>query len=353
VDFTSVYANAPADVFPQAVALMADLVRNPTFAEEELDRQRTQTLDGLKVSLASPGQVASMASGRVVYGDAPTARRASARLRQPAGPDPRRRGRLPRRPLPALGRHPGVQRRHHARGRARPGPVGLRRLGAPCARAAAPSFRRRRPLAAARRRHRPARARARRRWSRPCAACPRSDDYFPLTLGNTLLGGSFTSRLNQEIRIKRGLSYGTRSSLGLREGPGLFTASAQTKNETAVEVSDLILAEIERLDTTQPTESELTTRRAILTGAFGSSLETVDGLGSLVANLALYDLPMSDLAAYAGNVAAVDGPRPGRPPSPAPCRSRTPAWSSSATRRNSSTPCAPNTRTSRSSRSPA
>jgi zinc protease len=49
----------------------------------------------------------------------------------------------------------------------------------------------------------------------------------------------------------------------------------------------------------------MTTRQAILTGAFGSSLETVDGLGSLVAGLALYDLPMSDLAAYAGRVRAI------------------------------------------------
>jgi len=42
-----------------------------------------------------------------------------------------------------------------------------------------------------------------------------------------------------------------------------------------------------------------------LIGGFGRSLETVDGLGSLVANLALYDLPMSDLADYAGRVRAV------------------------------------------------
>ena len=47
------------------------------------------------------------------------------------------------------------------------------------------------------------------------------------------------------------------------------------------------------------------TRRAILTGSFGSSLETVDGLGGLVAGLALYDLPMSDLAAYVNNVEGI------------------------------------------------
>jgi zinc protease len=309
-DFTSVYANAPADVFPQTVALMADLVRNPTFAEEELDRQRTQTLDGLKVSLASPGQVASMVSGRVVYGDAPYGAPGIGTVTT----------------VPALTRADVVA--FHA-ARYQPSDATLVFSGditPEAARALAQSafgdWRTTSTASAANAAAAPAGQTLSPRVvviDQPGAGqaavvaalrgVPRVNaDYFPLTLGNTLLGGSFTSRLNQEIRIKRGLSYGTRSSLGLREGPGLFTASAQTKNETAVEVSDLILAEIERLDTTQPTESELTTRRAILTGAFGSSLETVDGLGSLVANLALYDLPMSDLAAYAGNVAAVDGP---------------------------------------------
>jgi zinc protease len=307
-DFTSVYANAPADVFPQTVALMADLVRNPTFSEEELDRQRTQTLDGLKVSLASPGQVAAQASGRVIYGDAAYGAPGVGTVTT----------------LPGLTRADVVA--FHA-ARYLPSDATLVFSGditPEAARALAQSaFGDWRapatvvPPAAA-----PAGVPLQPRIvviDQPGAGqaavtvalrgVPRTDPaYFPLTLGNTLLGGSFTSRLNQEIRIKRGLSYGTRSSLGLRRGDGLFTASAQTKNETAVEVSDLILAEIERLDTTQPTESELTTRRAILTGAFGSSLETVDGLGSLVANLALYDLPMSELAAYAGNVAAVDGP---------------------------------------------
>ncbi|NBW08113.1 MAG: insulinase family protein [Caulobacteraceae bacterium] len=309
-DFTSVYANAPADVFPQTVALMADLVRNPTFAEEELDRQRTQTLDGLKLSLASPGQVASMVSGRVVYGDAPYGAPGAGTVTT----------------VPALTRADVVA--FHA-ARYQPSDATLVFSGditPEAARALAQSafgdWRATSPASAANAAVAPAGQTLSPRVvviDQPGAGqaavvaalrgVPRVNaDYFPLTLGNTLLGGSFTSRLNQEIRIKRGLSYGTRSSLGLREGPGLFTASAQTKNETAVEVSDLILAEIERLDTTQPTESELTTRRAILTGAFGSQLETVDGLGSLVANLALYDLPMSDLAAYAGNVAAVDGP---------------------------------------------
>ncbi|RZJ30115.1 MAG: insulinase family protein, partial [Brevundimonas sp.] len=238
-DFSNVSVNAPSDVFPRALALMADVVRRPDFAAEEVERQRDQSLDGLRVSLSSPGPVASLAAGRVVYGDAPRA--------NPAG--------VAAAPRVVVIDQPGAGQAAVY--------VAMRSIA-------------------------------------------RTDgDYFPLTLGNTLLGGSFTSRLNQEIRIKRGLSYGTRSNLGVRQDEGAFVASAQTRNDAAAEVAGLILDEITRLSTTRPTDSEMTTRQAILTGAFGSSLETVDGLGGVVANLALYDLPMSDLAAYAGRVEAI------------------------------------------------
>ena len=307
-DFTNIYTNAPADVFPQAVALMADLVRNPAFTAEELERQRTQALDGLKVTLSTPGPVASQAAARVIYGDAPYG--------APARGTPASIAAITREDVVAF----------HA-AHYRPSDATLVFSGditPAAARALAQSaFGDWKDPAAT---VAPTTARAGQSLAprvividQPGAGqaavvaairgVPRTDaGYFPLTLGNTLLGGSFTSRLNQEIRIKRGLSYGTRSSLGMRRDDGLFTASAQTKNESAAEVADLILAEIARLGATQPTESELTTRRAILTGAFGGSLETVDGLGALVADLALYDLPMSALADYVSRVDAIDGP---------------------------------------------
>jgi zinc protease len=305
-DFSNVYANAPANVFPETVALMADLVRNPAFAQEELDRQRDQTLDGLRISLSTPGPVAAQAAARVIYGEAPYGAPGSGTLTT----------------LPALTRQ-DVAIFHQQR--YRPIDATLVFSGAideaearALAEAAFGDWTNPSAVGAAFDPSGPAQAPRIVVIDQPGAGqaavtvalrgVSRTDaDYFPLTLGNTLLGGSFTSRLNQEIRIKRGLSYGTRSSLGVRAEDGLFTASAQTRNDAAVEVSDLILAEITRLSTTRPTASELTTRQAILTGAFGGSLETVDGLGGLVANLALYDLPMSELAAYVGNVEAIDG----------------------------------------------
>jgi zinc protease len=304
-DFSNVSVNAPSDVFPQALTLMADMVRHPDFAADEVERQRDQSLDGLRVALSSPGPVAGMAAGRLVYGDAPYG--------APGGGTPNS--------LPGLTREDVVA--FHA-ARYRPETARLVFSGditveqaRTLAQQAFGDWRASAPAPAPR--ANPAGAAVAPRVvviDQPGAgqaavyvamrSIDRTDaDYFPLTLGNTLLGGSFTSRLNQEIRIKRGLSYGTRSNMGVRQDEGAFVASAQTRNDAAVEVADLILAEIARLSTTQPTASEMTTRQAILTGAFGGSLETVDGLGGQVANLALYGLPMSDLAAYAGRVEAI------------------------------------------------
>jgi hypothetical protein len=234
---------------------MADLVRNPAFAEEELDRQRTQTLDSLKVALSTPGQVLSQAVGRVVYGNAPYGSPGVGTVTS----------------LPAITRDDIVA--FHA-ARYRPEAATLVFSGditEAQARALAQSaFGDWAPAGVA------AAAIASPAGQSPwqpriividqpgagqaavavaMRSVPRATaDYFPLTLGNTLLGGSFTSRLNQEIRIKRGLSYGTRSSLGLRRDTGAFVASAQTRNDAAPEVADLILAEIVRLGATAPTD---------------------------------------------------------------------------------------------------
>jgi zinc protease len=303
-DFTTVYANAPADVFPQAMEIMADLALRPDFAVEELERQRDQALDGLRIQLSSPGPVGSATVARVIYGDAPYGAPGGGTLTSLAA--------LTREDVAAFhaGRYSPAGAKlvfsgditvDQARALAEQAFGGWR------AATTAPEVVSRAGPASPPRVvviDQPGAGQAAVFVARRSIA--RDDaDYFPLTLGNTLLGGSFTSRLNQEIRIKRGLSYGTRSGLGVRLDTGAFTASAQTRNDAAVEVAGLILAELTRLATTRPTESEMTTRQAILTGAFGSSLETVDGLGSLVAGLALYDLPMSELAAYAGRVRAI------------------------------------------------
>ena len=76
-----------------------------------------------------------------------------------------------------------------------------------------------------------------------------SPDYYAAMVANAALGNGFVSRLNREIRIKRGLSYGAGSSIDPRREVGPFTAFAQTKNESAAEVAGLMQSELKRLVT--------------------------------------------------------------------------------------------------------
>ncbi len=134
----------------------------------------------------------------------------------------------------------------------------------------------------------------------------RTDPAYSVALvSNSVLGGGYSSRLNQEIRIKRGLSYGAGSAFDVRRDEGPFTVSTQTKNGSAAEVAGIIVDELNRLTSTAVAESELTPRKSALIGGFARSLETAAGLAALVANYALYDLPLTELNAYIDGIQGV------------------------------------------------
>jgi zinc protease len=111
--------------------------------------------------------------------------------------------------------------------------------------------------------------------------------------------------LNQEIRIKRGLSYGAGSALDARRSVGPFLASAQTKNQSGAEVVELLVGELGRLATAPVPEAELTPRKAVLIGNFARNLEQVNGLVSQVASLALQGLNLDEINHYINSVQSV------------------------------------------------
>jgi zinc protease len=132
----------------------------------------------------------------------------------------------------------------------------------------------------------------------------RDPDYFRGIVANSVLSG-YSGRLNQEIRIKRGLSYGAGSQLDTRRDVGPFVASAQTKNESGAQVADLLLGEIGRLSSAPPAELELTPRKAVLIGTFSRNLETAGGLVGQIASLALHGLGLDEINRYINNVQAI------------------------------------------------
>ncbi len=135
--------------------------------------------------------------------------------------------------------------------------------------------------------------------------CAVDEGYYPATVLNSVLGGGYSARLNQEIRIKRGLSYGARSGFDWRSSRSNFSATTQTKNESAAEVAELIGTEIEKLSKGGIDNSELVPRKAVVTGGFGRGLQTTNGLAARIRDLYVYGLDPGLLNSYIGNVGKV------------------------------------------------
>nr|MDQ2878605.1 insulinase family protein [Pseudomonadota bacterium] len=135
----------------------------------------------------------------------------------------------------------------------------------------------------------------------------RSDpQFYPAAVANTILGGGFSSRLNQEIRIKRGLAYGAGSALSARRDVGSISGRTSTKNPGAPETVSIILAEMKRLGSTPVSPSELETRKAVLIGGFGRATETTGGIAGTLGGFVEQNVPLTELQRFIPSVSAVD-----------------------------------------------
>ncbi|HEY0157276.1 MAG TPA: pitrilysin family protein [Thermoanaerobaculia bacterium] len=291
----------------KAMDYVADVARNATFAKGEFEREQAQTIDALQVALGEPASVARMVSSRLIFGDAPYGNTLSG---TPASVKS-----ITRNDLAAF--HKAHYRPDNAvlvlAGDVKPeAAFALAESAFGKWKGGAAAFR---PPTETRR------AEARRSTRTIVVDMPeagqsavvigrqgirRSDPaYMQALVANSILGAGYSSRLNQEIRIKRGLAYGARSSFDPRAQVGPFTAGTQTKNETAAEVAGLITAELKRLSQDDVPEAELTPRKATLIGEFAQSLETTSGIVDAVSDLALYDLPLAEINRYISGVQGV------------------------------------------------
>jgi zinc protease len=103
----------------------------------------------------------------------------------------------------------------------------------------------------------------------------KDDDFVAATVLNHILGGgSFTSRLFQEVREKRGLAYSVNSGLYPYQRAGVFYGGTATKNERAKEALDVIRDEIARMAADGPTEDELDKAKRFLIGSYALRFDT-------------------------------------------------------------------------------
>lgn len=310
-DASRVTINVISSKAEPAMAILADVVRNPRFTDDEIERLRQQSLDSLSVEMNDPGPLASFVASRVVFGDAAYG--------HPLAGTPESLPRIKRSDIVAI--HDSYYRPDNAVlviGGAMKADEAFRLAqklfgdwAKPSTALPAPAKSDPAPQTSAAQRvvvvDMPGAGQAAVVFAR--RGITRTDaEYYPGIVANSVLSG-YSGRLNEEIRIKRGLSYGAGSSLQVRRQVGPFVASAQTKNQSGAEVAALLVSEMARLSNEPVGEIELMPRKAVLIGSFGRSLETTEGIAGQIASLALYGLDLGEINHYVDSVQAVTGPQ--------------------------------------------
>jgi predicted Zn-dependent peptidase len=129
-------------------------------------------------------------------------------------------------------------------------------------------------------------------------------DYFAGEVMNTILGGSFTSRLNQNLRETHGFTYGAFSSFAMRREPGPFTAEAEIVAAKTDSALLQFLAELKSIRDTVP-ETELTRAKQLLQLQLPGDFETTRSIASRLVPVAIYDLPLDFYNQYVGRIGAI------------------------------------------------
>ena len=300
--------NVMADKLDQAMTIMADAVLNPAFKQDEIDLLKSQTLDGLNFNLKQPGFLANYVASAYSFNE------------HPAGGTPESINAIKRNDIVKF--HKGYFYPNNAvliftgditaekanslaqkffsnwKNPDKDGVNTVMRESVPKNDAIV-----KRILVV----DLPESGQAAVTYGKELENIGRTkkDYYFPASVLNSVLGGGYSSRLNQEIRIKRGLSYGAGSSFAWREYKSNFGTRTQTKNESAAEVAELVLAEIKKLSDGAIPDTELNPRKLVLNGTFGRNLETTGGLAGAIADLYSFGLPTSELNTYMNSVNAV------------------------------------------------
>ncbi|MBA3884665.1 MAG: insulinase family protein [Acidobacteria bacterium] len=138
-------------------------------------------------------------------------------------------------------------------------------------------------------------------------AVPRSSpDYHTLLVLNMIIGGQFVSRINMNLRERRGYTYGARTAFDFRRGPGPFMMQASVQSDVTVDAVLEAISELQAIRGERPvTRAELETGRAALTRGYPRNFETAEQISRSAAQIALYDLPDDYFTSFVGKVLAL------------------------------------------------
>ncbi len=288
----------------QALDLFSRILRSPAFPRAVLEREKVRVIGALKESDTRPGTIVSRTFHRLTYPDHPYGLRASGEVETVE--------KITRADLVGFYRRYYVPRQaivvimgDVARAEAEAIAEQVTR-GLPAAPAGEPQLPAVRELAAGVTRrvgHHASQAHI-------LIGAPgmrRDDpDYFPLLVGNHVLGGGgFTSRITEEVRQKRGLAYSASSYFNplLREGP--FVISMQTRRDQAAEALEVARATLREFVTDGPGEDELAAARKNIIGGFPMRIDSNRKILENLAMIGFYRLPLTYLEDFVKNVERV------------------------------------------------
>lgn len=305
-DATGASLTCPADRLPGAMALLEEVIRRPAFPAAEVERVREGRLASIAQRKADPGSLADDEAARLIHAEGFVYGRPLGGRRESVVA-------LDRDRLAAFA----------AEAYAPPGgalvvvgdvePSEVRALAArhfgdwQGAGLAMPAI----PVAPARfadRRivivDRPGAVQSELRLGHP--GVPRSvEGYEALVILNAILGGSFVSRLNMNLRERNGFTYGVRSGFAFRRGAGPFVVGTAVGTEQTAAAVREAMSEVEGLLDAGPTEEEVAMSRDFLAGVYPLRFESTAQVASRVSEMVTYRLPDDHLASYRDRIRAV------------------------------------------------
>jgi zinc protease len=130
-------------------------------------------------------------------------------------------------------------------------------------------------------------------------------DYFAVLVMNAILGGTFSSRINLNLRERLGYTYGASTAFTMRRSSGLFTASTAVQTEVTAHSVAEILRDVRTIRESPVSEQELSDARTYLAGSFPVSVQTTDGVAAKLETLLIHGLPDDYFDTYRERIMAV------------------------------------------------
>ncbi|MDX1571471.1 MAG: pitrilysin family protein [Xanthomonadales bacterium] len=302
LDQTTVGGDVLGEFAPDLVELIAEVVRQPAFPEEELERVRNDRLRALAVAKTQPQSMAAAEFAKALYGDHPYGRYFPSE-EQLAGytiDDVRRfyadNFGAQRTQLFVVGQFDASTVKsaiETAFGDWEKGPAPLVMLPEPAEGKQAVDIVNRADAS----------------QSNVIVGLPvpppGSDDWIKLQVTNTLLGGAFSSRITSNIREDKGYTYSPNSSLSTRYKDAYWAESAAVTTEVTGPALDEIYKEIDRLQNEPPSAEELRAFQNYMAGVFTLQNSTRSGIINMLNYTELHDLGDDYLTTYVSNVYAV------------------------------------------------